>query len=116
MQAPESTGFASPSTPVLADSLLCSLLKDRKEIEVADINVRKIDEVTHHRLKEMAKSQKRSLAEVVRNILNQYTMAPELKQQEDKYSNLVDTMVTVIDMNTKVLNMVKLKLSEDTHE
>lgn len=83
---------------------------------MADINVRNIDEATHQRLKQTAKSQGRSLTEVVRNILNQYTIAPELRQQEDKYSNLVDTMVTVIDMNTKVLNMVKLKLSEETHE
>lgn len=62
---------------------------------MADIQVRKIDAAVKKKLDSLAKEKGLSLSQLIRNILTDYALHPDIKNVDDKYEVLVSNIVSL---------------------
>ena len=71
-----------------------------------EIKVRNLDKSVVAAIDDQAKSQNKSRNEYLVEQLTLLARTPEIKQQEDKYTALVNTVVKVVRENTEVMDIL----------
>ncbi len=78
---------------------------------MADFYIRNMDIETKNKLKQEARKKKVSLNTLVKSILYNHTLSPEIKNMENKYTNLIKDIVSIYkeeSMQTKeILEEIK---------
>lgn len=77
---------------------------------MSDIKIRNVDSSIVSKLDELAKKKKLSREEYLRRQLLQMTTLPEINQIEEKYRNLVDSLMEQLKKNSEIMEVNSMVL------